>query len=312
MTIIATGASEYKPDEYLYGEHPMVKTHTELDSLFKEDARIIKDAQNVAFIQCVGSRDTDRPYCSKVCCTHSMHSAVEIKKKNPDANVYIFYRDIRTYAQREDVYREARSLGVIFIRFDREHKPDVKADGEQLSIAFNDHVLNRACTLNVDLLILASAIVSNREEKIAQFFKIPLDDDGWFVEAHQKLRPVDFATDGLFICGLAHYPKPIDESITQAQAAVARAITLLSTDTIVVGGSVSVIKKNRCSGCGLCITLCPYQAINLDEDQKAVVNEALCKGCGVCVSSCRSGAPTLKGFTNEEIMTQLDALEDVV
>jgi len=312
IAIIAVGASESKPTEYNYGQHPMVKTHMELDTLFKEDSSKLKDVKEVAFIQCVGSRETQRPYCSKVCCTHSAHSAVEIKKKNPDANVYIFYRDMRTYAQKEDVYKEARELGVIFIRYDKDKKPVVTADGDKIKIEFTDHVLGRKFQLNADLLVLAAAIESSREEKIARFFKIPLDDDGWFLEAHQKLRPVDFATDGLFLCGLAHYPKPIEESIAQAQAAVARAMTILSTDTIVVGGNISAIDKNRCSGCGVCITLCPYQAIDFDKDQKAVVNEALCKGCGICVSSCRSGAPSLKGFTNKEIMAQLDALEDVV
>jgi len=311
VAIIATGASEFKPTEYLYGKNSKVITQTELDGLVKGDSTLVHDLKNVVFIQCVGSRETERPYCSKVCCTHSVHSAIEIKKMNPDARVYILYRDIRTYGEREDLYKEARSLGVIFVKYSKSNKPQVEEEGNNVSVIFTDHILERDMKVKADLLVLAAAIVSNKEEGLAKLFKVPLDADGWFLEAHQKLRPVDFATDGVFVCGLAHYPKAMDETIAQAQAAVSRAVTVLSMDNIVVGGSVSQIDKRRCAGCGICITLCPFQAIKFDEKGKAEVNVALCKGCGVCVTSCRSGAPDLKGFTNSEIMAQLDALEEV-
>jgi heterodisulfide reductase subunit A2 len=312
VAIIATGASEYKPTEYLYGKHPKVATQTEFDKLLKDDAPALNSMRNVIFIQCVGSRETERPYCSKVCCTHSVHSAIEIKKKNPDTNVYILNRDIRTYGIREDLYKEARSLGVIFVRFSKSKKPIVTDDGGRVSVTFTDHVLERDIKVRADYLVLAAAIVSTKEEDLAKQFKVPMDADGWFLEAHQKLRPVDFATDGVFVCGLAHYPKPMDETISQAKAAVARAVTVLSLDNIVVGGSISSIVKSRCTGCGVCVALCPFQAINFDDKGKADANPALCKGCGVCVTSCRSGAPDLKGFTNDEIMAQLDALEGVL
>jgi heterodisulfide reductase subunit A2 len=311
VAVIATGASEFKPTEYLYGKHERVITQTEFDERLKANAPIVNDLKNVVFIQCVGSRETERPYCSKVCCTHSVHSAIEIKKKNPDTNVYVLYRDIRTYGEKEELYKEARGLGVIFVKYTKDNKPVVQEDGDRVSVTFTDHILGTEMKVRADLLILAAAIVSNREEGLAQMFKVPMDADGWFLEAHQKLRPVDFATDGVFMCGLAHYPKSMEEAVAQAQAAVARAVTILSLDSIVVGGVVSSIDKRRCSGCGVCITLCPFQAIKFDDKGKAEVNVALCKGCGVCITSCRSGAPDLMGFTNSEIMAQLDALEEV-
>jgi heterodisulfide reductase subunit A len=268
--------------------------------------------KNVVFIQCVGSREKERPYCSKVCCAHSVQSAIEIKKRNPKANVVIINRDIRTYGELEDLYKEARDLGVFFAKYDESKKPLVEDNGSTIDVTFTDHIIQKSIKVNADYLVLASAIVSNREEELAQQFKVPMDADGWFLEAHQKLRPVDFATDGVFLCGLAHYPKAIDETVAQAQAAVARAVTVLSMDSIVVGGSISNIEKRRCAGCGVCINLCPFQAIKFDDKGKAEIKVALCKGCGVCVTSCRSGAPDLKGFTTGEIMAQLDALEGVL
>ncbi len=311
VAIIATGASEFQTTRYLYGKNPKVKTQTELDGLFIENSPSIDKMKNIVFIQCVGSRNDDRPYCSKVCCIHSVHSAIEIKKRNPDANVYILYRDVRTYGEREDLYKEARGLGIIFSRYEFTDKPVVEEKGGEVSVTFTDHVLQKKVRTNADMVVLATAIVSSKEEELAQLFKVPMDEDGWFLEVHQKLRPVDFSTDGVFVCGLAHYPKPMNEAIVQAKAAVSRAVTILSMDGIVVGGSTSEINKKRCAGCGVCATLCPYQAITLDDKGKAEVNMALCKGCGVCVTSCRSGAPDLKGFTNTGIMAQLDALEEV-
>ena len=305
--LITTGAKEFKPTEYLYGQDPRVLTHLELDGLFLKDDPGLSKAKSFAFIQCVGSREPERPYCSKVCCTHSVMSALEIKKRNPEAEVYILYRDMRTYGLREDLYKEARERGVIFIRFDLERKPQVRVDGPALTVTVFDPILQRDVTFTVDYLTLASAIVSNQDNELAQMFKVPLDEDGWFFEAHQKLRPVDFATDGVFLAGLAHYPKPMDESIAQAQAAASRAVTLLTSPKLQVGGVVAEAYPERCAGCGVCVTVCPYQAISLDENNKAVVNEALCKGCGTCVASCRSGAAQLKGFTNAEVFAQIAA-----
>jgi heterodisulfide reductase subunit A len=234
-------------------------------------------------------------------------SALEIKKRNPEADVYILYRDMRTYGLREDLYKEARSQGVIFIRYDLESKPQVKLNGSVLQITVFEPILQREIVLSTDYLTLATAIVSHRDQELAQLFKVPMDEDGWFLEAHQKLRPVDFATDGVFLAGIAHYPKPMEETIAQAQAAASRATTLLTSPRLQVGGVVAEVFAERCAGCGVCITVCPYQAIALDPNDKAAVNEALCKGCGTCVASCRSGAAQLKGFTNAEVFAQIAA-----
>ena len=305
--IIATGAGEYKPTEYMYGQDSRVLTSLEMDALLMKDDPALNEARNFIFIQCVGSREPERPYCSKVCCSHSVLSALEIKKLNPEANVFILYRDMRTYGVREDLYKEARSKGVLFIRYEVDRKPKVSTGASGLEVTVYDPVLTRELTISADFLTLASAIVSHRDNELAQMYKVPLDDDGWFLEAHQKLRPVDFATDGVFMAGLAHYPKPMEEAIAQAQAAASRAVTVLTSTELQVGGVVAEINTARCTGCTLCVQVCPYQAISLDDKEKAKVNEALCKGCGTCVSSCRCGAPQLRGFTNAGIFSQIAA-----
>ena len=306
VTILATGAREYQSDQYLHGKHPAVVAQLEMDRLFKEDDPRLQRARNVVFIQCVGSREPDRPYCSKVCCTHSIKSALQLKDKNPDVNVYVLYRDIRTYGKREDLYREARARGVLFFRYDPDQKPLVKADGNRVEVIFNDPILNRKLSVSADILCLATGIESNRDLELARKFKVPLDSDGWLLEAHQKLRPVDFANDGIFVCGLAHYPKSIEESIAQARAAASRALTVLAMDKIKVGGVVSYIQPELCSGCMGCIEVCPFGAIAFIADRKiAEVNPALCKGCGACAAACASEAPILKGFNNKQLYAQI-------
>jgi heterodisulfide reductase subunit A len=283
-------------------------THLELDAALTSGEVDPKKIQTAVFIQCVGSREPQRPYCSKVCCTHSVETALHFKEENPDCNVVILYRDMRTFGERELLYKDARSKGVIFMRYDLEKKPQVEAAGDKLKIKVQDHVLRREVVIEADLLGLAAAVVSHRAEDLAQMFKVPMDEDGWFLEAHQKLRPVDFATDGVFMAGLAHYPKPMEEAVAQAQAAVARAVTVLSREEMFLPGTVAWIDQSKCVGCGVCWTVCPYQAIDQDENGLAVVNEALCKGCGTCAASCRSGAPNLKGFTTQDVMAQIEAV----
>jgi heterodisulfide reductase subunit A len=307
VTIIATGAKEHKPDEYLYSHNPNVVTQLELDELMKANDPKIEAANNFVFIQCVGSREPGRMYCSKVCCAHTVHTAVELKKLNPKARIFVLYRDIRTYAQKEDLYKEARDLGVIFIRYSIDDKPKVSESAGKLGVQIVDPVSGRKLLINPDLVVLAAAIVSGRENDLAMKYKVPLDEDGWFFEAHQKLRPVDFATDGMFMAGLAHYPKPMEEVIAQAQAAAARAVNVLTQPRMTVGGIVAEINQAKCSGCGVCVSVCPFSAVTLDEKGKSVVNEAMCKGCGNCASSCRSDAPSLRGFTNAGLFAQITA-----
>ena len=308
VAILATGAHESKPREYLYGEHPSVLTHLEMDAVLKNDAQQVKDAESVCFIQCVGSRDEEHPYCSKVCCTHSVKSAIAVKELNPDADVYILYRDMRTYGKRELLYKKARQMGVLFFRYGLDAKPVVTPGDGKVTIEFNDPILGRTLGVDADILCLASRIDANDVSALTQAFKVACDDDGWMLEAHQKLRPVDFATDGVFLCGMAHYPKSVDESIAQAKAAASRALTTLARDTINVGGIVSEINPRLCSGCMGCIEVCPYGAISMDDEKGvAVVNSALCKGCGACAAACPSEAPSLMGFNNEQLYAQIES-----
>ena len=306
--VIAIGAMESRPTEYLYGEHPKVLTHLELDAALMNGEIKPAETESVVFIQCVGSREPQRPYCSKVCCTHSVESALHFKEKNPECRVYVLYRDMRTFGERELLYQKAREKGVLFIRYEVDNKPVVSAVDGKLQVQVRDHVLGWDVIIPTDVVGLASAIESHKAEDLAQMFKVPMDEDGWFLEAHQKLRPVDFATDGVFMAGLAHYPKPIEEAVAQAQAAVARAVTVLSRQEMRLSGAVAFIDQSKCVGCGVCWTVCPYQAIDQDDKGLAVVNEALCKGCGTCVASCRSGAPNLRGFTNQDMMAQIEAV----
>ena len=318
IAVIATGAKPLETDEYAYGSDPRILTSLELDRKFMSDDPALAQAQSAVFIQCVGSREPERPYCSRVCCTHAIDSALEMKKRNPDMNVYILYRDIRTYGEREYLYKEAREKGVIFIRYDLENKPRVNATKEALEITVIDHVLQQPIMIQADLLTLATAIVPNKDEALAQYFKVPLNDDGFFVEKHAKLGPSEFATDGVFLCGLAHYPKPIDEAITQGLAAASRAVTLLARKTISTSGQVAAVDPMMCSSCGVCVSICPYSAptfIPADARMnpgKAQINPVLCKGCGLCVASCRSGAIHLNGFDNDQIFAQIFNFEEAI
>jgi heterodisulfide reductase subunit A len=223
-------------------------------------------------------------------------------------DVFILYRDMRPYGLREDLYRQARSSGIVFIRYDTGQALDVAVEQEELRVTFNDRVLGRQMEIRPQLLVLAAAVVPDRETPLAQLYKVPLNQDGFFTEAHVKLRPVDFTTDGVFVCGLAHAPKTIDESITQAQAAAARAVTVLAMENIKLGGIISHIDPELCCACLGCINVCPFGAITFaSEKLVAEVNPALCKGCGACSATCPSEAPALMGFSNNQLYAQINS-----
>jgi heterodisulfide reductase subunit A len=304
VILVATGAEELKPwAAYLYGEDDRVKTLLELDEVIQTNGDLVKTWNGAVFIQCVGSRDEERPYCSRVCCTHSVKNALKLKELKPEMDVYVLYRDIRTYGFKEDYYKKASDQGVIFIRAAEE-------DGRAfLRLTATEPILGQRIEIDADMVCLASASVPPAGNRpLSRLLKVPLNEDGFFMEAHMKLRPVDFATDGIFMCGTAHSPKFIDESIAQAEAAASRAMTILARDELTAGGPVSRVRPTKCSGCGVCWTVCPYQAISHGEDGIAIVNEALCKGCGVCVSSCRSGAMDLGGVSDEQTWSAIRAL----
>ncbi|MFC2082624.1 FAD-dependent oxidoreductase [Candidatus Bipolaricaulota bacterium] len=312
VVIVATGASVYEPTEYLRGEDDRVVTQRELEKLLNDSTHHdhLTSMKSVLMIQCVGSRRDDHPYCSRICCSHALKNAIRLKEASPRTSVYVAYRDIRTYGLREPYYQLAREKGVIFVRFEEGDEPQVVKNGKKLSVQIKDSILRSPIELNPDLVVLSVGIVPNPENKLmSQMLKVPLDEDAYFLEAHVKLRPVDFATDGVFVCGLAHYPKDTTESIAQARAAAGRAATVLSKDMIEAEGKVSTVREDACSGCAACVEVCAYNAIELDEARGvAVVNEALCKGCGACAATCRASAIDLKGFRNEMILSALSAL----
>lgn len=311
VVIVATGADEYKPTEYLYGKDERVLTQSEFEERVYHDPSFTSNLNQVVMIQCVGSREKERLYCSKLCCSKAIKNALKIKALNPSCEVFILYRDIRTYGFREDFYSKAREAGIIFIRYDLDSKPQVTQEKENLTIEVTDPLLGERLTLKPELLVLSSAIISGETEELSRLLKLPLTQDGFFLEAHVKLRPVDFAVDGVFLCGLAHFPKPVDESIAQAAAAAARAAIPLSKGRIEVEPIVSSVDETLCFGCGICEYLCPYNAIRVAqavEGKKAETISASCKGCGVCASHCPKRAITMGRFTNEQIEAQISAM----
>ena len=308
IVIVATGAVEYKPTEYLYGKDERVLTQRELEE------RLAKgkfNAKTVVMIQCVGSRNEERPNCSRICCAQAVKNALKIKELNPETDIYVLYKDIRTYGFNEDYYREAASKGVLFIRYDDENKPKVTRENSTLNVLVREPVLKTWLPIKPDLLVLSVATIPNPDNQmISEMLKVPLSKDEFFLEAHMKLRPVDFATDGVFLCGLAHSPKLIEESISQACGAAARAITILSKKALEVEGAIASVNEDLCSGCRICEAVCEYGAIKMEEKDGKLVStvlEALCKGCGVCGSSCPTGAIGMLHFTDDEILAQVRA-----
>ncbi|MFH1091148.1 MAG: FAD-dependent oxidoreductase, partial [Pseudomonadota bacterium] len=307
--VVATGGRPVTPTEYLYGEHSRVVTALDMDKILRESPEKLKKAQSAVFIQCVGSREPQRPYCSKICCSHSVENAIKIKEINPETRIYILYRDVRTYGFREELYKKAREKGVIFIRFDLENKPRVEGAGpDKVLVTVTDHVLRIPVQIEADFLTLASGIEPNPAPEVAESFKVQQNAEGFFLEAHMKLRPVDFATDGMFLAGLAHYPKPLEETIAQARAAAARATTILAKDSILVGGIVAVVDPDKCAVCLTCVRTCPFGVPHIGEEGHAVIEPAICQGCGACVSECPGKAITLQHFTDEQILASAEAL----
>ena len=309
--IIATGADSVSVDEYLYGNNPNVMRWFELDRKIKEDPDSIKEATCAVAIHCVGSRELERPYCSKVCCSHAIESAIDLKELNPEMNIFMLYRDIRTYGRLEELYQKARSMGIIFVRYDLENKPKVEEVEGKLRVAVTDHVLGRPIFLSPDFITLYTAIAPQGSEKLSDMFKVTLNQEKFFQEAHMKLRPVDFSTDGIFVCGIAHYPKPLDECIAQAQAAASRAVTILAQENVVIEPIVAAfVDKDGCRGCGLCVALCPYGALEIEEateGRKVKLISASCKGCGICAATCYRHAISINSFTDTQIEAQMHA-----
>jgi len=254
-----------------------------------------------------------------VCCSHSVENALKLKELNPDLEVYILFRDIRTYGEREILYEEARDQGVIFIRYRQADPPRVEPgpDG-RIKITVTDHILERPVQLNVDLLTLATAIVPHHNAPLAELYKIPLNAEGFFTEAHAKIKPVEATTEGIYLAGLSHYPKPLQESVAEAMAVASRAATVLSQDFLQLESTISQVKDQNCDGCAFCVDACPFQALTLLEymsegklKKTVEVNEIQCKGCGSCMATCPKQGIYVAGFSLEQLEAQVDAALEV-
>ena len=313
--ILATGAEVYQPTEYLYGKDDRVMTHLELEEQIAKGDEKLLNSQSLVMIQCVGCRNEDRNYCSRICCNESIKNALKLKEINPQMDVYILFRDIRTYGFKEDYYREAASKEVRFIRYEPQDNPQVEAVVEEgrpvLRVTVTDPILGKKLEIDADALALAAAVIpSAGSEEATQLFKLTNNPDGFYKEAHVKLKPVEFGVEGVYLCGMAHYPKLISETVSQAYGAAGRAITLVSRDTVIASGSVCEVNENNCISCGACITACTYGAIEFQDTpqgRKAGINPFLCKGDGLCNTKCPTRAISLKHFTDDDILIQIDA-----
>jgi len=321
VVIVATGAKELETTEYLCGEEENVFTQHGLERMlgvggYKQHNP--ENWKNVAMIQCVGSREKGRPYCSKICCTQAVKNAIKLKELDPEMNIFIFYRDMRTYGFYEEYYRRARDMGVVFIQYNENEKPVLGRQDGTLEVSFTEHKLRRRLSITIDAVVLSTAIVPDEgNEELAKMLKVPVNADRFFLEAHMKLRPVEFATDGVFLAGMAHAPKLIGEAISQANAAVSRACTVLSKEKLETEGTVSVVDEIHCVGCAACEAVCAYAAIEIKqkkvlgkEKRVAQINPVLCKGCGACAATCRSGSIDIDGFSDRQIMHQIAGLLD--
>jgi heterodisulfide reductase subunit A-like polyferredoxin len=309
VVIVATGGIEYTPVEYHYGKSERVITQRELEEKIVSDGNRFKELKEVVMIQCVGSREQPNQYCSRVCCSQAIKNALKLKEINPDIKVSVLYRDIRSYSFKELYYRKAREAGVNFLRYDLETKPEVKAENGKVKVVVKDDILDSSIQLSPDYLVLSTAIRPHPEnERLATTFKLPLTPDGFFLEAHMKLRPLDFASSGMFLCGLAHSPKFINESIAQAKGSASRAATILSQRQMLIGSVVSVVDRERCAACLTCVRICPYNVPVITTEGVAEIEAVSCRGCGICASACPRSAIQVQHYRDEQIIEKCVAL----
>ncbi len=315
VVIIATGGREHRPELFGLGREEKVLTQLELETELAGKAEKISRARSIVMIQCVGSRGEDLAYCSKLCCQQAVKNALRLKRRYPKKDVYILFRDMRTYGFAEDAYREARNAGVIFIRYQPSQRPEIAKKGKQRFVKVYDALLGEELLIPADVLVLSVGIAPGENEDLAKIIKAPLTGDGFFLEAHVKLMPVELAVDGVYVCGLAHSPKPLDESLAQARAAAAKAAIPLAKGFVEVAPIVSRVDQQKCIGCGICAALCPYGAIQMvkvGKRKKAETITASCKGCGICASHCPVFAISMGGFTDEAILAQIEAFGSFV
>jgi len=306
VVILATGANEYQPKEYLYGQDPRVMTQLELAERMEKGQ--LDHPRNVVMIQCVGSRNEENPNCSRICCQTAIKNALHLKALDPDVNVYVLYRDIRTYGLLEEYYTEARKKGVFFFRFDPEDPPAVESSKDGVEVTFIDHVLKRRLKVTADLLALSAGMQAQDTEELSSILKLARTAEGYFMEAHVKLRPVDMATEGIVVCGTAHSPKLLSESISQAYAASARAITFLSQPNLTLSAVTAQVEADKCASCLICVRSCPYGVPRINADGVSEIDEALCHGCGICCAECPAKAIQLNWYEDDQILCKVEAL----
>ena len=307
--IVAVGADILKPKGlYLYGQDPRVVTQSELEQLIHTNK---VGAERIVIIQCAGSRSTERPYCSRICCNEAVKNAINVKEKGRE--VYILYRDLQTYGiYYSRLEQEAKRKGIRFLKYQSEKPPLVTAEADGIKVSLYSPTVNEVVELKADMLVLSTPLIPVADAKeLSQMLKVPLDSNGFFMEAHVKLRPIDFATDGIYVCGTAHSPKDVGESVAQALGAASRASIPMAKKRVRTAAIMSQVDQTRCSGCGTCIDVCPYNAMRKNEKGLAETIAAVCKGCGVCGATCPEKAITMHHFTDEQIQAQgLAALEE--
>jgi heterodisulfide reductase subunit A len=308
--VLATGGVEYQPSEYLYGESERVMTQRELEKRLAEGYKP-KAGERFVMVQCVGSREEPNQYCSRVCCQDAVKNAIAIKESNPDAQVVILYRDIRTYGLREDYYKQARDLGVVFVRFEVDRKPAIEKSGERLRIKAWDYMLNKDLVIDSDWVVLSTGLRPHpTTDKVGEMYKVTRNPDGYFLEAHVKLRPVDFPSEGIFVAGLAHAPKNLDETIGQALAAAGRAGVVLSHKRLAVSGIIAKHRKELCMSCLTCFRVCPFDSPYIDEEGKVAHNEIKCHGCGICAGICPAKAFQVNSFRDDQVIAMIDVVTE--
>ena len=310
VTILATGAVPNRPEEYFLDEHEAVMTQLDLDKVIEDDPEKVKRWQKVVMIQCVGSRCPENPNCSRICCQSAVKNALRLLDANPAMQVYVLYRDMRTYGFQEDFYRKARERGVLFFRYSDKEKPAVRVDGDRMNVAFKDPILGRDVDVSADCLALSTGLVADEEgaEDLAMIFRLPRTADGFFLEDHVKLRPVDLPVPGFFVAGTAHSPKTIRESIAQAQAAAGRAQTMLARNVINLGAAVARVEGKKCAACLVCVRACPFDVPFINAEGYSEIDPAKCHGCGICAAACPAKAIQLMEYEDDHLMAKLDGL----
>jgi heterodisulfide reductase subunit A-like polyferredoxin len=306
VVILATGAVAYEPEEFFYGEDDRVVTQIELAARIEGPG--VGGLNRVVMIQCVGSRNEENPNCSRICCQSAVKNAIHIKELNPETDVFILYRDMRTYGLMEDYYRKARDLGVIFSRFRKDEPPRIDQSDTGLRVTFKDHVLGRNVSVPADLVALSTGFRAADTEELATILKVPRNSDGYFMEAHVKLRPVEMASDGIFVCGTAHSPKLVTEAVAQAMAAASRATTFLSQTEITLSAVTARVEAEKCAACLVCVRSCPYGVPRINNEGVSEIDEAMCHGCGICAAECPAKAIELNWYEDEQLLSKVDAL----